>query len=73
MYPKSLCGATEGGYSHLVTWVRVNKFVFSLIVAVLNNLRILSTKTEILSDPSKLPEEARIAVETKQRLNNNEQ
>lgn len=37
-------------------------YIFFYFAVVLNSLRYLCTKTDILADPDKLPEEARAAV-----------
>ncbi|XP_068086175.1 MLX-interacting protein [Anabrus simplex] len=49
-------------YRSTLHWVEQHCSLVDLRPAVLNSLRYLSTATEILTDPSKLPEEARQAV-----------
>ncbi|XP_033224380.1 MLX-interacting protein-like isoform X2 [Belonocnema kinseyi] len=52
-------------YRSTIVWVEQHCSLVDLRPAVLNSLRYLSTATEILSDPARLPHEARAAVERK--------
>lgn len=63
------CSVSTASYEDLyrstLIWVEQHCSLVDLRPAVLNSLRNLSTTTEILSDPTKLPEEARAAVNKK--------
>lgn len=52
-------------YRSTIVWVEQHCSLVDLRPAVLNSLRYLCTATEILSDPARLPQEARAAVERK--------
>ncbi|KAJ9596439.1 hypothetical protein L9F63_012523 [Diploptera punctata] len=52
----------EDLYRSTLLWVEQHCSLVDLRPAVLNSLRYLCTTTDILSDPSRLPEEARQAV-----------
>ncbi|KAK6638370.1 hypothetical protein RUM44_008799 [Polyplax serrata] len=65
------CSVSTASYEDLyrstLIWVEQHCSLVELRPAVLNSLRNLCTATEILSNPSKLPEEARAAVSGKKK------
>ncbi|XP_076674061.1 MLX interacting protein mondo isoform X3 [Andrena cerasifolii] len=57
----------EDLYRSTILWVEQHCSLVDLRPAVLNSLRYLSTTTDILSDPGRLPDEARAAVNCTER------